>query len=124
MGLSTASAPIRLANAATASSAMRSGKTKGEGGTITMERTQALGYRIAPLEMTPGEFRKAGHRLIDQVAELLYTLQERPVAPNESPATLRDLLGSHSLPEQGRDASTLLDEAANLLFDYSTFNGH
>jgi aromatic-L-amino-acid decarboxylase len=89
-----------------------------------MEKTQALRYRIAPLEMTPSEFRKAGYRLIDQVAELLCTLPDRPVAPNESPATLRALLGSHSLPEQGRDASTLLDEAANLLFDHSVFNGH
>jgi glutamate/tyrosine decarboxylase-like PLP-dependent enzyme len=89
-----------------------------------MEKSQALRYRIAPLEMTPSEFRKAGYRLIDQVAELLCTLPERPVAPNESPTTLRALLGSHSLPEQGRDASTLLDEAANLLFDHSVFNGH
>lgn len=89
-----------------------------------MEKIQALRYRIAPLEMTPSEFRKAGYRLIDQVAELLCTLPERPVAPNESPATLRALLGSHSLPEQGNDASTLLDEAARLLFDHSVFNGH
>jgi glutamate/tyrosine decarboxylase-like PLP-dependent enzyme len=89
-----------------------------------MEKTQALRYRIAPLEMTPSEFRKAGYRLIDQVAELLCTLPERPVAPNESPATLRALLGSPSLPEQGRDASTLLVETANLLFDHSVFNGH
>jgi aromatic-L-amino-acid decarboxylase len=89
-----------------------------------MDKTQALRYRIAPLEMTPSEFRKAGYRLIDQIAELLCTLPERPVAANESPATLRALLGSHSLPEQGRDASSLLDEAANLLFDHSTFNGH
>jgi aromatic-L-amino-acid/L-tryptophan decarboxylase len=89
-----------------------------------MEKKRALRYRIAPLEMTPSEFRKAGYRLIDQVAELLCTLPERPVAPNESPATLRALLGSHSLPEQGRDASTLLDEATNLLFDHSVFNGH
>jgi glutamate/tyrosine decarboxylase-like PLP-dependent enzyme len=89
-----------------------------------MEKTQALRYRIAPLEMTPSEFRKAGYRLIDQVAELLCTLPERPVAPNESPAALRALLGSHSLPEQGCDASSLLDEAVDLLFDHSVFNGH
>jgi len=76
-----------------------------------MEKTQALRYRIAPLEMTPSEFRKAGYRLIDQVAELLCTLPKRPVAPNESPSILCALLGSHSLPEQGRDASILLDEA-------------
>jgi aromatic-L-amino-acid/L-tryptophan decarboxylase len=89
-----------------------------------MEKTHALRYRIAPLEMSPSEFRKAGHRLIDQVAELLCTLPERPVAPNETPATLRALLGSRSLPEQGHDASSLLDEAADLLFDHSLFNGH
>ena len=89
-----------------------------------MEKTQALRYRIAPLEMTPSEFRKAGYRLIDQVAELLCTLPERPVAPNESSTALRALLGSHSLPEQGRDASSLLDEAVDLLFDHSVFNGH
>ncbi len=53
-----------------------------------MEKIQALRYRVAPLEMTPSEFRKAGYRLIDQVAELLCILPERPVAPNESPATL------------------------------------
>src|SRR3989440_8852754 len=89
-----------------------------------MDQTQALRYRIAPLEMTPGEFRKAGYRLIDQVAELLCTLPERPVAPNESPTALRVLLGSDALPEQGHDASSLLDEAADLLFDHSVFNGH
>ncbi len=33
-----------------------------------MEKTHALRYRIAPLEMSPSEFRKAGYRLIDQVA--------------------------------------------------------
>jgi aromatic-L-amino-acid/L-tryptophan decarboxylase len=89
-----------------------------------MEKTPALRYRIAPLEMTPGEFRKAGYRLIDQVAELLCTLPERPVAPNESPTALRALLGSHSLPEQGCDASSLLDKATELLFEHSVFNGH
>jgi aromatic-L-amino-acid decarboxylase len=89
-----------------------------------LEKTQELRYRIAPLEMSPSEFRKAGYRLIDQVAELLCTLPERPVAPNETPASLRTLLGAHSLPEHGHDASSLLDEAAELLFDHSVFNGH
>jgi aromatic-L-amino-acid/L-tryptophan decarboxylase len=89
-----------------------------------MEKTHGLRYRIAPLEMSPNEFRKAGYRLIDQVAELLCTLPERPVAQNESPKALRAMLGSSSPPEHGRDASSLLDEAAGLLFDHSTFNGH
>jgi aromatic-L-amino-acid/L-tryptophan decarboxylase len=89
-----------------------------------MDKIKALRYRIAPLEMSPSEFRRAGYHLVDQVAELLCTLPERPVAPNESPTALRDLLGTHSLPEQGRDASSLLDEAVDLLFDHSVFNGH
>jgi aromatic-L-amino-acid decarboxylase len=89
-----------------------------------MEKTRALRYRIAPLEMSPSEFRKAGYRLVDQVAEWLCSLPERPVAPNESSTALWALLGSSSLPEQGRDASSLLDEAAGLLFDHSVFNGH
>ena len=89
-----------------------------------MDKTRALRYRIAPLEMNPSEFRKAGYRLVDQVAELLCTLPERPVAPNETPTALRTLLGSHSLAEQGSDASSLLDEAVDLLFDHSLFNGH
>jgi aromatic-L-amino-acid/L-tryptophan decarboxylase len=89
-----------------------------------MEKTHALRYRIAPLEMSPSEFRKAGYRLVDQVAELLCTLPERPVAPNESPTALRALLGSSSLPEHGYDANSLINEATELLFEHSVFNGH
>ncbi len=82
-----------------------------------MEKTQALRYRIAPLEMTPSEFRKAGYRLIDQVAELLCTLPERPVAPNESPATLRALLGSHSPINSQKNPSSLPLRLARPPFD-------
>jgi aromatic-L-amino-acid/L-tryptophan decarboxylase len=89
-----------------------------------MEKAHALRYRIAPLEMSPSEFRKAGYRLVDQVAELLCTLPEHPVAPNESPTALRALLGSSSLPEHGHDASSLINEATELLFEHSVFNGH
>jgi glutamate/tyrosine decarboxylase-like PLP-dependent enzyme len=89
-----------------------------------MEKTEALRYRLAPLEMSPGEFRKAGYRVIDQIAEWLCTLPQRPVATGEAPATLRALLGTDPLPEHGQDASSLLDEAAQLLFEHSLFNGH
>jgi aromatic-L-amino-acid decarboxylase len=89
-----------------------------------MDKRRALKNRIAPLEMTPSEFRKAGYQVIDQVAEWLCTLAERPVTTDESLTTLRALLGSPSLPEHGRDAKSLLDEAARLLFEHSLFNGH
>src|SRR5438132_10661618 len=89
-----------------------------------MEKRDALRYRIAPLEMTPSEFRKAGYQLIERVAEFLCTLPDRPVTPNESPRVMREALGIGSLPGQGAGARDLLEEAADLLFDHSTFNGH
>src|SRR5260221_10294301 len=89
-----------------------------------MEKRDALRYRIAPLEMTPSKFRKAGYQVIERVAEFLCTLPDRPVTPNESPRVIREALGTGSLPEQGAGARELLEEAADLLFDHSTFNGH
>jgi glutamate/tyrosine decarboxylase-like PLP-dependent enzyme len=67
-----------------------------------------LRYRIAPLEMTPSEFRKAGRQLVERLAEYLCTLPERPVIPPASSQTARDLL----------------EEAADLLFAHSTTSGH
>src|SRR5438876_2300761 len=89
-----------------------------------MERRDALRYRIAPLEMTPSEFRKVGHQLVERIAEFLCTLPDRPVTPNESPNVIREALGTGALPEQGAEAKDLLEEAADLLFEHSTFNGH
>jgi aromatic-L-amino-acid decarboxylase len=89
-----------------------------------METRDALRYRIAPLEMTPSEFRKVGRQLVERVAEFLCTLPNRPVVPDESPQVIREALGMGSLPEQGAEARDLLEEAATLLFEHSTFNGH
>jgi aromatic-L-amino-acid/L-tryptophan decarboxylase len=89
-----------------------------------MEKRDALRYRIAPLEMTPSEFRKVGRQLVERIADFLCTLPDRPVTPNESPKFIRDALGRGSLPEEGAEAKDLLEEAADLLFDHSTFNGH
>ena len=36
-----------------------------------MDKQNALRYRIAPLEMTPSEFRKAGRQLVEHIAEFL-----------------------------------------------------
>lgn len=89
-----------------------------------MEKRDALRYRIAPLEMTPSEFRKVGYHLVERIAEFLCTLPDRPVTPNESSTVIREALGTASLPEQGAEARDLLEEAADLLFNHSTFNGH
>lgn len=74
--------------------------------------------------MSGDEFRTVGHRLVDQIAEFLDGLAQRPVTPAENPQALRKLLGSGVLPEHGAPAQGLVEEAAGLLFDHSLFNGH
>ena len=89
-----------------------------------MEKRDALKSRMAPLEISSAEFRNLGYRLIDQIAGFLSALPDLPVAPADSPGVVRRALGTGSLPEQGVGARHLLEEAANLLLQYSTFNGH
>jgi aromatic-L-amino-acid/L-tryptophan decarboxylase len=80
--------------------------------------------RNAPLEMSPEEFRALGHRLVDQVAELLGSLPSRRVSPGESPREVRAILGDSRLPECGTAAETLMGDAVRLLVEHSLFNGH
>ena len=83
-----------------------------------------LRHREAPLDISGDDFRRLGHRLVDQIGAFLDGLPERRVTPDESPQTIRQLLGSDTLPERGSPANTLFDEAATLMFDHSLFNGH
>jgi glutamate/tyrosine decarboxylase-like PLP-dependent enzyme len=87
-------------------------------------QTPNLRNREAPLEIHGDEFRKLGHQLVDQIAEFLDGLPQRPVTTGESPQAIRKLLGTDILPERGSPAKELFDEVSNLLFDHSLFNGH
>jgi len=82
--------------------------------------------RNAALDMSPDEFRRAGHALVDRIALFLDWIQDRsnPVTRGERPAQIRTLLGNAPLPRTGEPAGALLEEAAALLFDHSLFNGH
>ncbi|MDZ7843036.1 MAG: aspartate aminotransferase family protein [Gammaproteobacteria bacterium] len=81
--------------------------------------------RNAPIAMDGDSFRRAGHVLVDSIADFLQSLPERPVTPDESPETIRELIGGDApMPEEGADSQALLERAAELLYEHSLFNGH
>ena len=75
----------------------------------------------AALDMSAEEFRAAGHRLIDRIAEFYDSLRERPVTRGEAPEAIRDLVGHGTLPASGAPASELLDSLVPLLCDHSLY---
>ena len=76
-------------------------------------------------EILPDEFRRLGHELVDRIAAHMERMPNGPVKPDETRQVLRGLLhGERGLPDKGADADALLENAANLLFDHSLFNGH
>lgn len=81
--------------------------------------------RSAPIEIEGETFRRLGYQLVDAIAKFMDSLAERPVAPSGTPAEIRAAFGSQNpLPQTGTDSAQLLAEAARLLFDHSTLNGH
>ncbi len=85
--------------------------------------SEDLRRRAPALEMSPEQFREAGHRLVDEITAFLKSLPRRPVARDEPPTALRRLLPA-ALAEEGTPPGELLAEAAPLLFEHSLFNGH
>ncbi|MCC6393131.1 MAG: aminotransferase class V-fold PLP-dependent enzyme [Bryobacterales bacterium] len=88
-------------------------------------RIDQLRNRVAPLEMTQEQFRALGHHLIDRIADFLASVPTRPVTPCESPEEVRAAFGAACpLPETGKDAGALLEQASDLIFEHSLLNGH
>ncbi len=84
----------------------------------------ALG-RQSPLELSPGEFRAAGHALVDRIAELLSTMRERKVTSGLSVHDVRALVAPFGdMPDEGSDASSILSQATEMLTAHSLYNGH
>lgn len=81
--------------------------------------------RQAPIEISPEQFRSAGHRLVDCIADLLETMNERPVTTGLSATEIRSLLdASAGMPAEGSDLDLLLPQVTDLLTRYSLYNGH
>jgi aromatic-L-amino-acid decarboxylase len=83
-----------------------------------------LQRRQAPIEMSPEEFRAAGHRLVDRIAEFLESIPKRPITPAETPQKVRAALGGGRIPEKGTDPQRLIEEAVELLAEHSLLSGH
>lgn len=80
--------------------------------------------RKNPIEIEKEAFRKIGYQLIDDIANFIQTIDERPVTYGRSPSQIQTQIGNGSLPENGQDTSELISNTTNLLFDNSLFNGH
>ena len=87
------------------------------------DNKESLRNRRAPIEMGPDEFREVGHRLVDEIAELMRSLRQRPVGREEKPSDVRKLLPG-KLPQHGTDAAKLIEEFVPLFFDHSLLIGH
>jgi aromatic-L-amino-acid/L-tryptophan decarboxylase len=81
--------------------------------------------RQAALAMDAATFRALGHRLVDQLTDLLEAVPRGPVTRDESPSAVRSALDlKDPLPESGTEAGPLLEGTARLVFEHSLFNGH
>jgi aromatic-L-amino-acid/L-tryptophan decarboxylase len=90
-----------------------------------MPISETAARRVSPLAISSDEFRSAGHRLVDRIAEFFDSLPKRPVTPGEKPSAVRDALGAaQTLPLHGADAAQVLERATDLMFGHSLFNGH
>lgn len=90
-----------------------------------MDEVDNLHERRSTLAMSSEEFRAVGHELVNRVADFLDSLSMRPVTSRETPQQVRQALGAErTVPATGSDTAKLLNNAADLLFDHSLFNGH
>src|SRR5258705_13562588 len=83
---------------------------------VSDKATRPAGAREAPLDMDPEEFRRAGHRLVDLIAEWLGRMPAGPVTRATTPRAMRAVLGERPPPAGRAPARPAPGEAPRLLF--------
>ena len=73
--------------------------------------------------MTPEEFRKAGHEVVDWIADYLRDVREYPVTPTVAPGDLIDRLPTQA-PEQGEPIDAILKDFRELIVPGLTLWNH
>ena len=54
-----------------------------------------LNERNSPVEMKPEEFRKAGYKVVDKIADFLDSLADKPVSPGKTVTEIKQILGNN-----------------------------
>lgn len=83
-----------------------------------------MGDQFSPLDMTPDEFRRLGHEVIEQIATHLGEIRDIPVAPNSTPQEIRGLVGQGTMPDVGSDPSETLKVLTDLTLEHTCLNAH
>ena len=73
--------------------------------------------------MTPEEFRKAGHEVVDWIADYLRDVREFPVTPNVAPGDVIDRLPAQA-PEQGEPMDAILKDFREIIVPGLTLWNH
>lgn len=81
--------------------------------------------RDAILNMSPAEFRRIAHAMVDDLAEFIEKMPANKITQGFTPSAVRKLIGAENkLPSAGGDASAIVKDATSLLTQHSLFNGH
>lgn len=78
----------------------------------------------APLDMTGEEFRRVGHRLVDQIAGFLDGVRSHKVQSSDAVALAQQFLGDHALPLKGLPADEVMNDVSSLLIEKSLLTSH